>query len=638
MQFRTGINGSPGVTTDWRSLTVAKITDVNVPASGPLSGRKVYDWIEQSFDPATGDFQDSPTPRKGTYTDPTHFINPLLDLNDADLAIDSYVWCRLKGQVYGGNCYETASSTGSRNYIVKLTGSGVGIEGGIAWAGKIQVENGTGSVVDNGYIGADPLTATYCMYKTKSYDGSPGTPEINDIVYATPDPDRPGVWDFIPKAVSGADCQDCCWFVDMATDACVTIQQLGGDGRCQSVPSGGAIDAIYIPTLGGWMALEMGTLACGCGGTIFKPTLQPDGPSGECTGSIELKSYHVSCAGGSGSGSGAAILDGTMILSCCGRDEETGQPFAIFVGWGVGPCEDIVQTGCDNTLRIKVQCSDCPSAPCVCTECETCCDGTSPYGYYALMVNFADQNKNGWWIWKADVGQNCVWTATCGEGSAAYVSTLEALPQSGGAATIWRLTHQDSVYESDLITDCCDTILLDIVSGDGPAQVQLQPIKLADECPACEHIWPETLTFTVTDIVLTGGAAIGFNIGDAFTLTKLDPDPGLPWDTTVGWGYNYVSPAPGVPSMRFRCVDQISSCGGFTIQGDDGDGTFSFCLGKGGTVTPCADSPPESESLLIDCTCSPLYFEGSDFETCEDVACPYGPLASTVFIQGTVTE
>lgn len=535
----------------------------------------------------------------------------------------------------------TPDDSKGKTYIVKLTGSGTGIEGGTAWAGKIQVENGLGSVVDNGYIGADSNTATYCMYKTKSYDGSPGTPEINDIVIAVPDKDRPGVWEFIPKMVSGAECQDCCWFADMATNACVTIQQLGGEGRCGTVPSGGKVSAIYIPNLGGWMALEMGTLACGCGGTIFKPSLQPDGPTGECTAAIELKSYHVSCVGGSGSGSGSggeSILDGTMLLSCCGRDDETGEPFAIFVGWGAGPCGDVPQTNCDNTFRIKVQCAPCPTAPCVCSECETCCEGTSPFGYYALMTNFSDQRKNGWWIWRADEGENCVWTAICGEGSGAYISQLDALPQPGGANTIWRLIHQGSVYESDLIIDCCDTILLNRVSGDGPAYVQLQPIKLDGECPECLHVWPETLTFTVTNIVLTGGASIGFHIGDTFTLTKLDPPPGLSWDTTVGWGYNYTSPVLGVAQLRFRCVDQVAACRGFTIQGIDSTATFSFCLGVGASVTPCADSPPDSVSTLIDCTCSPVYFEGTDYEKCLASPCPFGPLNSTVFIQGTVTE
>lgn len=530
----------------------------------------------------------------------------------------------------------------ARSYIVKLTGFSTGIDGGVAWAGIIQHEV-SGSVVDNGYIGADPESPTYVLYKTLADDGSPGVPEIGDIVIAVPDPDRPGVWEFIPKIVAGADCQDCCWFVDMETSACVTIKQLGGNGRCggsNGVPAdtGDGVAAVYVPDLQGWLRLGMGTTACGCGWTVFKPVLQ-EIPSGECTATVALQSYHISCASGSG-GSGEAILDATMILSCCGRDEETGQPFAIFVGWGVGPCADTAKIGCDNTFRIRVMCADCPSPPCTCTECQNCCTGTSPFGYRSLFTLFTDQRKNGGWIWIADEGLDCVWRAICGEGSAAYTSTLEAIPQGGGDPTLWRLTHQDSVYESDSITDCCDTLLLTKVSGDGPATVELNPIKLDDECPPCEFTWPETLTFTVTDIILTGGAAINLTIGAEFPLTKLTPGPGIPWDTTVGWGYNYEDSDPALPSIRFRCVDQIASCRGFTLEGTDygNPRLFSYCLGVGGTSVPCPDLPPDSVSTLIDCSCSPVYFEGSDYEKCVSGSCPFGPPDSTVTITGTVTE
>lgn len=633
--LRTGINDSPGITTDWRSLTVAKITAVNYPTSGPFNGRPVYSWLEQTFNPATGAFADSPTPRKGSYTDATNFSNILLDLNDAALAVDSYVWCRLKGQVYGTTVYECDSGGSGRSYIVKLTAQGAGIDGGTAWAGRIQ-EEVSGTITDNGYIGATHDTPTYVMYKTKSYDGSPGVPEVGDIVIAIPDPTRPGVWEFIPKMVAGADCEDCCWFVDMDLNSCVTIQQLGGDGRCASVPSSGEIDAVYMADLEGWLALEMGTTACGCGGTIFKPILQ-DIPSGPCDATISLRSYHISCA--AGSGSGEEILDATMFLSCCGRDQETGQPFAIFVGWGVGPCEDVAKTGCDNTFRIKVQCAPCPDPPCVCTECQTCCEGSGPFGYYALLTLFTDQKQNGFWIWNAVLDEDCTWRATCGEGSAAYISELTAVNQMDGT-TLWTLDHAGSTYEADNIVDCCASLLLTKTGGDGPATVELQPITLNGECPDCVFVWPETLTFTVTDIILTGGATIGLNIGDEFTLSKLDPAPGDPWDTTVGWGYNYTSPVPGTPSFRFRCVDQTASCRGFTLQGEDGDATFSFCLGVGGAVTPCADSPPDSVSTLVSCSCSPVFFEGTDYEKCVAGTpdCPYGPADSTVTITGTVTE
>ena len=105
--FRTGLNANPGVLTDWRSLFVAKITARTLATSGPLAGKYVYSWIEQSFDPATATSEDSPTPRKGTYTSATVFTNPLLDVNNSRLTVGTYVWARMKGIVYGKPAYET---------------------------------------------------------------------------------------------------------------------------------------------------------------------------------------------------------------------------------------------------------------------------------------------------------------------------------------------------------------------------------------------------------------------------------------------------------------------------------------------------------------------------------------------------
>jgi hypothetical protein len=132
LQFKTGVNGSPDVLGYWRSLTVAKITSKRKVSGGPLTGQWVYEWTEQIFDSETGLSIDSPNPRKGTYTNTTVFENVIIDVNNTEFLVGQYVWCRLKGQVYGTTVYETA-------YLDAGGGGGGGdsLCGGCGWMADV---------------------------------------------------------------------------------------------------------------------------------------------------------------------------------------------------------------------------------------------------------------------------------------------------------------------------------------------------------------------------------------------------------------------------------------------------------------------------------------------------------------------
>ena len=90
----------------YRSLTVAKIIAVNKPSDGPLGGLKVYEWQEQTLD-TNGESIEATPSRAGVYLSSTDFAGCLIDLNDQEIPIGSYVWVRMRGTVAGQVIYET---------------------------------------------------------------------------------------------------------------------------------------------------------------------------------------------------------------------------------------------------------------------------------------------------------------------------------------------------------------------------------------------------------------------------------------------------------------------------------------------------------------------------------------------------
>lgn len=110
MNGPVGFAGNTSNKQDYRDLLVAKITAKYTPTNGPFSGRPVYTWVEQQIS-MTGSDEDTPSPRKGTYTSGIDFDNILVDVNDSDITVDSYVWARMKGVVLGATVYETVRNT-----------------------------------------------------------------------------------------------------------------------------------------------------------------------------------------------------------------------------------------------------------------------------------------------------------------------------------------------------------------------------------------------------------------------------------------------------------------------------------------------------------------------------------------------
>lgn len=128
-----GLNANTTNTQDYRTLLLARVTSKTVPVSGPFIGRPVYEWVEQRITDTAGD-QDASGPRRGVYVpysaDPNQqqSSNLLLDPNNADIRIGSYVWARMKGTVTNGmTVYETVlpignvdSSPGSCSWLADI--------------------------------------------------------------------------------------------------------------------------------------------------------------------------------------------------------------------------------------------------------------------------------------------------------------------------------------------------------------------------------------------------------------------------------------------------------------------------------------------------------------------------------------
>lgn len=97
----------------YRGLFLARITAVNTPTTGPLTGRPVYDWVEQIFDPDTGADTDADPARKGIFVSDTEFDNCMIDPNDSVYSPNEFVWIRMKGAVAGTTVYEAVAKGGS---------------------------------------------------------------------------------------------------------------------------------------------------------------------------------------------------------------------------------------------------------------------------------------------------------------------------------------------------------------------------------------------------------------------------------------------------------------------------------------------------------------------------------------------
>lgn len=394
------------------------------------------------------------------------------------------------------NIYTNLPAGGSSvaSYNVRLTGSGVGIDGGIAWKGFWQKEDGMGNEVDGLMVGSDCNTGSgsgdinpYVIYMTKAADGFPGNPEVNDIVVALPDPLIACRWGAIPKRNTGHDsCGTCAWLLNVPQTTCFKIRMRGGEGSCDCVPNDSydaAGSAMYAGEFTGWIATKMKDTCCGCGGGIFRIT---DPNNFDAT--LELRHVHVSCAGGSGSGSGGGhIYSMTLKKAGCCTSEKTGKHMIEFAGYDAQACDD-TEAPCANNFYVTVECDDCPPPICDC-----CCLEESPPAWYFDNPegSFATTQKDGLWVLTHDdVLGGCNWNGSC--------NGITANLTYDSGASVMRVTFDGSVYESDIAGwNCGSNNSMTKISGDGLATLALIPIIKPQEGIVQPCDLPDTLTMSV---------------------------------------------------------------------------------------------------------------------------------------------
>ncbi len=84
----------------------AKIETKLLAETGLLADRWVYGWTEQISDIETALDKDGLSPRFGTVTDDDTYSSPALEVNDAEVAVDTIVWLRPRGYLNNQIIYE----------------------------------------------------------------------------------------------------------------------------------------------------------------------------------------------------------------------------------------------------------------------------------------------------------------------------------------------------------------------------------------------------------------------------------------------------------------------------------------------------------------------------------------------------
>lgn len=534
-----GINNTTDAAQNYRGLLLAKVTAVNTPLTGPLKDRPVNDWIEQSFDPATGLAQDAAMPRIGKYTSPTVFPGCLIDANDASIPINSFAWIRMKGLVAGNLVYESIAGASANAQNVRLVASGIGPDDGLAWRGYPQIEVDGVEVDAPDQLGPNG-TNYYVMYPTKAADGSVGFPQSGDIIVAIPDKVKANIWGFIPKkpSVSQADCSTCGWLSDIPTTTCWRLFRRGGSGRCACFPYdadslNGGLDMFYDGA--NWTGDGMFGTCCGCGGVTFNI-------SGD-SATLSLSDVHVSCASsGSGSGSGSHnIFSGTYDSDCCGTITDPksplfGRKFVHFTLKGPDVCSGD-QGPCDNTANVIVICGfPCPSTSCDCLACDT----SNPIVFEADISGFSDNNYNGKWVYSQNPGDGCTFAATCG-------SVISTLTFTDGTPGTWNLDHGGNLYHANRVGTECETgFALNKDSGSGPSAITLLPKHGLTTAVCCSGIDLSTLPDSF-DVHL-GTLTSCFMSGASETVTKIS-------DTEWQWVNPDTTTIPRIISVEVICTD-----------------------------------------------------------------------------------
>lgn len=174
----------------YREFFRAKLT-----AKTLVSGKYLYDWTEQTFDPADGSNVDANPARSGSYSGGTA-TSPALEVNNAAIDVTSavYVWMRQKGFVGGQPYYEfeyAASSVSAWKAPVRVATTVAGtlsssFENGdtvdgvtLATGDRILVKNQS-SATENGIY-----TVNASGSPTRATDADTGGELLGAVVYVS---------------------------------------------------------------------------------------------------------------------------------------------------------------------------------------------------------------------------------------------------------------------------------------------------------------------------------------------------------------------------------------------------------------------------------------------------------------------
>lgn len=86
------------------SLTVKTEMPGPTETDSPLAGKFVYDWVEQTWDAFTGEYEDAEPGRLGNFS--VDGFSPALELNNQDVTVPTIAWLRLRGVANGDHLFE----------------------------------------------------------------------------------------------------------------------------------------------------------------------------------------------------------------------------------------------------------------------------------------------------------------------------------------------------------------------------------------------------------------------------------------------------------------------------------------------------------------------------------------------------
>ena len=403
------------------------------------------------------------------------------------------------------------------------------------WKSLIQIVSG-GAVADGPQLGFG--VDDYVLYAT-------GTPSVNDIGTAVPDPLIPFAWLYVPSgAVSPpppppVPCADHGYLadrqanIDMATATpprVMNYEVFAGVGRCACIAEQGR-DSTAIPypytafwdatagTRGRWVGSVFIQTCCGCARLEFdipeeNGDLVDDWPPAQ--GYLYL---NTAC-------DSSSVTDPYILKYQC-----SGDGFTVFAGAGPKNCSGVAPFPCNNSFLVLVKCADCTlgQGP----DCQYCKEICGPPIFTVTVSGMTGgyTDYNGKWYLIPD--GDCTWRATCGSiivtltitvvGGTTFVTVTFAGASGGG------LTYKDIGTSGSNIL-CADSRTLNTVSPPNPAVGVPATIAVATvSCTSC----PDFCTWLVANhptlhvtFGMDGTGSVACINGTSWTLN---------WDAVNSW-------------------------------------------------------------------------------------------------------